>query len=133
MITEDGRNVNIKNSENQSKSIHGVHLTRHHGVGLGQPRLSSAGLFLGGEDGGLRGPEADLNLTVLPSCLEITVLGRSPLPEDTPGVVAVLRIGGVRRQGRHGRCSVRGPAGPGKRTETVIHNKPIFESEYSSS
>ena len=57
---------------------------------------SSAGLFLGGEEGGLRDPEADLKLTVLPSCLGITVLGRPPLLKEMLGVIAVVGVEGVR-------------------------------------
>ena len=73
------------------------HLTRQHGVGFGQPHPGCVGLFLGGEEGGLRGLEAALKLTVLLSCLRVTVLGRSPLPDETPGVVAIVGVRGVRR------------------------------------
>jgi len=45
--------------------------------------------------GGLRDPEVDLKLAVFLSCLRITVLGCPPLLEETPGVIAVVRIGGV--------------------------------------
>ena len=55
--------------------------------------MSSAGLFLGDVKGGLRDPEKDLKLAVFPSCLGITVLGCPPLSEETPGVVAIVRIG----------------------------------------
>ena len=127
MITENGRNVNIKNSGSWSKSVHGVHLTYHHGVGFGQPCSNGTGLLFGGMKGCLRYPEMDLKLAIFPSCFGIAVLGRPPLSEKAPGVVAVVRIRGVQRQGRRGRCSVRGPAGPGKGTETIIHNKPIGE------
>ena len=65
----------------------------------------------------------------LPSRLEVTVLGHPPLMKVAPGVIAVVGIGGVRRRGRHRRCGVRRPAGPGKGTKTVIHNKPIGELE----
>ena len=73
------------------------HLTRHHGVGLSQPCPSSAGLFLGSEEGGLRGPKVDLKLTVLPSCLGVTVLGRPPLLEEMPGIITVIGVRGVQR------------------------------------
>ena len=79
--------------------------------------------------GRLRHLETDLKLAIFPSCFGIAVLGRPPLSEKVPGVIAVVRIGGVRRRGWHGRCNVRGPAGPRKRTKTVIHNKPVGESE----
>jgi len=46
--------------------------------------------------GGLRDPEADLKLTVLPSCLGITVLGRPPLLQEMLGVIAVVGVEGVR-------------------------------------
>ena len=59
--------------------------------------MSSAGLFLGGAKGGLRDPKVDLKLAVLLKCLKIMVLGCPPLSEETPGVIAVVRIGGVRR------------------------------------
>ena len=119
----------MKNNGSRSKIIHGVHLTRHHGVGFGQPCPNGIGLLFDGMKGRLRHLETDLKLAIFPSCFGIAVLGRPPLSEKAPGVVAVVRIGGVRRRGRHGRCSVRGPAGPRKKTETVIHNKPIGESE----
>ena len=44
-------------------------------------------------------------------------------------VVTVVGIKRIRRQGRHRRCGVRRPAGPRKRTKTIIHNKHIGESE----
>ena len=91
------RNYQDKDSRNQSKDVLGVYLTRHYGVGFGQSHLSGAGLFLGGVKGYLRGTEADLKLTVFSSCLRIMVLGCPPLPEETPGVVAIVGIGGVQR------------------------------------
>jgi len=45
----------------------------------------------------LRKLEADLKLAVLLSHLGIAVLSRPPLPEEAPGIVAVVRIGGIRR------------------------------------
>ena len=94
MITEDKRNVNIKNSGSRSKSVHEVHLTHHHGVGFGQPCLNRTGLLFGGMKGRLRDPEMDLKLAVFLSRLGITVLGHPPLSEETSGVIAIV---GVRR------------------------------------
>ena len=37
----------------------------------------------------MRGPKAGLKLTILPSCLGVTVLGRPPLLEETPSIIAV--------------------------------------------
>ena len=79
---------------NQNGGIPGIHLTRHHGVRLGQPRPSSTGLFFGGVKGSLRDLEMDLKLAILPSHLRITVLGHPPLLEETPGIVMIV---GVRR------------------------------------
>ena len=95
MITEDGRNVNMKNNGSRSKIIHGVHLTRHHGVGFGQPCPNGIGLLFGGMKGRLRHLETDLKLAIFPSCLRIKVLGCPPLPEETPGVIAIVGVGGV--------------------------------------
>ena len=74
--------------------------------------------------GGLRNPEANLELAILSSHLGVAVLSRPPLSKEALGVVVVIRIGGVRRRGRNRRCNVRGLTGPGKRTKTVIHDKP---------
>ena len=71
------------------------HLTRQHGVGFGQPHPGCVGLFLGGEEGGLRGLEAALKLTILLSCLGVMVLGHPPLPEEVPGVIADVGVKGV--------------------------------------
>ena len=60
------------------------------------PCPSSVGFFLDNEEGGLRSLEVALELTVLPSCLRVTVLGRPPLLEETPGVITVVGVGGVR-------------------------------------
>ena len=76
-----------KGSEDKSEGFLGTKLTRHHGIGLGQPRPSGVGFLLYGKEGGLGGLETDLKLTVFPSCLGITVLGIPPLPEEVPGVV----------------------------------------------
>ena len=67
----------------------------HRGVEFGQSRPDGVGLFLGGEEGSLRGLEAALKLTILPSCLGVMVLGRPPLLEETSGVIAIVGVGGV--------------------------------------
>ena len=82
--------------------------------------------------GGLRDPEANLKLTIFPSCLRITVLGCPPLLEETPGVVAIIGIGGVRRRVRRRgsiRYSIVGLTGPRKRTNAVIQDEPIDKLE----
>jgi len=68
------------------------HLTRQHGVGFGQPHPGCVGLFLGGEEGGLRGLEVALKLTVLPSCLGVMFLGHPPFLEEVPGVVTGVGV-----------------------------------------
>ena len=81
----------------------------------------------------MRGPKVDLKLTIFLSCLRITVLGYPPLPEETPSIVTVVGIGGVRRRVRRGgsiRYGIGGLAGPwGKRTKVVIQDKPINKLE----
>ena len=62
-----------KDNGNQNKSIPRIHFTHHDGT-----------------KGGLRNPEAELKLAVLPSYLRITVLGCPPLSEETLGVIAVV-------------------------------------------
>ena len=79
------------------KSLHGVHLTRHRGVGFGQSCSDGAGLLLGCMKSGLRNPKADLELTILSSHLGVAVLSCPPLPKEAPGVVAIVRVGGVRQ------------------------------------
>jgi len=71
----------------------------------------------------------DLKLAVLLSRLRIMVLGRPPLSEKTPGIVAVVGVGRIRRRSRHRRHSVRGLTGPRKRTKTVVQNESIGKSE----
>ena len=71
-------------------SLHGVHLTRHHGVRFSQPRSNGAGLLLGYMKSSLRNPKADLELAILSSHLGIAVLSRPPLLEKSPGVIAVV-------------------------------------------
>jgi len=46
-----------------------------------------------------------------------------------PSVIAIIGVGRIRRWCRHRRCGVRRPADPRKRMVTVIHNKPVGESE----
>ena len=106
-----------------------MHLTLHHGIRLGQPRPNNAGLLFGGMKGSLGDTKVDLELAIFLSRLRIMVLSRPPLSKETPGVVAVVRVGGIRRRGQRRGCSIRGLAGPGKRMKTVIHNEPINESE----
>ena len=77
------------------KSLHGIHLTRHRGVGFGQPHPDGAGLLLGYMKSGLGNLKADLKLAILSSHLGVAVLSRPPLPKEAPGVVAVVRVGGV--------------------------------------
>ena len=79
--------------------------------------------------GGLRDPKADLKLAVFVSCLGITVLGYPPLSKETPSVIAIVRVGGIRRRGRHRGCSIRGLAGPGKRMKAIIQDEPIDKLE----
>ena len=77
------------------KSLHGVHLTCHHGVGFGQPRSDDAGLLLGCMKSGLGNPKANLKLAILLSHLGVVVLNRPPLPKEASGIVAVVQVGGV--------------------------------------
>ena len=75
----------------------------------------------------MRSLEATLKLTVLPSCLKITVLGYPPLLEETPGVIAIIGVRGVRRRIWPGssRCGGRRPAGlERKQPEAVIEDEP---------
>ena len=78
------------------KSLHGIHLTRHRGVGFGQPHPDGAGLLLGYMKSGMGHPEVDLKLAILSSHLGVAVLSRPPLPNEASGGVAVVRVGGVR-------------------------------------
>ena len=78
------------------KSLHGVHLSRHHGVGFGQPRLDGAGLLLSHVKGGLGNPEANLQLAILPSRLGVMVLSHPPLMKIAPSVVAIVGIRRIR-------------------------------------
>ena len=119
----------MKIMEVRVKSLHGIQLTCHHGVGFSQPRSDGAGLLLSYVKGGLGNLEANLQLAVLPSRLGVTILSHPPLVKIVSGVIAVVGIGRIRHRGQHRRCGIRRPAGPGKRIETVIHNKPIGGSE----
>jgi len=80
----------LKIMEIRVKSLHEVHLTRHRGVGFGQPRSDGAGLLLGCMKSGLGNPEEDLKLTILSSHLKVAILSRPPLPKEALGVVAVV-------------------------------------------
>ena len=72
------------------KSLHGIHLTCHRGVGFGQPRPDNAGLLLGCMKSSLGNPKADLELAILLSHLGVAVLNRPLVPKEAPGVVAVV-------------------------------------------
>ena len=54
------KTVKVKIMEVRVKSLHGVHLTRHHGVRFGQPHSDGTGLLLSRVKGGLGNPEANL-------------------------------------------------------------------------
>ena len=70
----------------------------------------------------MRGPEMDLKLTVLPSCLGVTVLGRPPHLEEMPGVVAIVGVRGVRQRVQRGnsRCGGKMLIGPGRKWPEAI-------------
>ena len=89
---ENKKTVKMKIMEVGVKSLHGIHLTRHHGIGFGYLRSDGAGLLLSYVKGGLGNPKANLQLVVLPSCLGVTVLSHPPLMKIAPGVVAVVRV-----------------------------------------
>ena len=57
---ENKKTVKMKIMEVRVKSLHGIHLTCHHGVGFGQPRSDSAGLLLSRVEGSLGNPKANL-------------------------------------------------------------------------
>ena len=73
------KTIKIKTMEVGVKSIHGVHLTCHRGVGFSQPCPNSIGLLFGGMKGRLRDPEMDLKLAIFLSRFGIAVLGHPPL------------------------------------------------------
>jgi len=74
-----------------------IHLTRHHGVRLSQPRSNGTGLLLGRMKSSLRNPEVDLDLAILPSHLKVAVLSRPPLPEEASAIVTIVLIRGIQR------------------------------------
>ena len=86
----------MKIMEVRVKSLHGVHLTRHRGIGFGQPRSDGVGLLLGCMKHDLRNPKADLELAILSSHLGVAVLSRPPLLKEAPSVVAIVRVRGIR-------------------------------------
>jgi len=91
------KNYQDKDSRNHNGGVPRVHLTCHHGVGFSQPYPNSTGLLFGSMKGRLGDPETDLKLAIFPSCLEIAVLGRPPLLEEALSIVAIVRVGGIRR------------------------------------
>jgi hypothetical protein len=46
---------------------------------------------------GLRNLEVDLELAILSSHLGVAVLSHPPLLEEAPGIITVVRIGGIQR------------------------------------
>jgi hypothetical protein len=70
-------------------------LTYHRGIGLGQSGARGVCLLLRSVEGSFGDPKAGLKLTILLSCLGITVLGYLPPPKEMPGIIAIIRIGGV--------------------------------------
>ena len=89
------KNYQDKDSGNQNRGVPKVHLTRHHGVRLGQPCLNGTGLLLGYMKSSLRDLEVDLKLAIFPSCLRIAVLSHPPLSEKTLGVVTIVGVGRI--------------------------------------
>ena len=118
------KTIKMKIMEVRVKSLHGIHLTCHHGIGFGQPCPDGAGLLLGCMKSGLGNPKADLELAILTSHLRVAVLSHPPLLKEAPGVVAIVRVGGVRRRSRSRKHNVGGIAYPGKRTKVVVHDEP---------
>ena len=92
MITEKEETINMKAVRNQNGNIPEDHLTRYHSIRLGQLRSNDAGLLLSRMKSGLRSPETDLELAIFSSHLGVAVLSRPPLLEETPSIVAVVRI-----------------------------------------
>ena len=84
------KTIKMKIMEVGVKSLHGVHLTHHRGIGFGQPRSDGDGLLLGCMKSGLRNPKADLELAILSSHLRVAVLSRPPLPKEAPSVAAIV-------------------------------------------
>ena len=84
------KTVKVKIMEVRVKSLHGVHLTRHHGVRFGQPCPNGIGFLFDGMKGHLRDPEVDLKLAIFSSRLGIAVLGRPPLSKEASGIVTIV-------------------------------------------
>ena len=97
MIIEKEETIKMKAVRNQNGSIPGDHLTCYHSVRLGQPRSDGTGLLLSRMKSGLRSPKTDLELAIFSSRLRVAVLSRPPLLEETPSIVIVVRIRGIRR------------------------------------
>ena len=72
----------------------------------------------------LGNPEVDLELAILSSHLGVAVLSRPPPPKEAPGVIAVVRVGGVRPQSRSRRHNVGGIVGPRKRMKAFVYDEP---------
>ena len=94
---ENKKTVKMEIMEVRVKSLHGFHLTNHHGIGFSQSRLDGAGLLLSRMKGSLGNPEVNLQLAVLRSRLGVTVLSHPPLMKIAPGVIAVVGIRRIRR------------------------------------
>ena len=90
--SQEQRNYQDERSGNLNGSIHGTHLTCHHGVRFSQLRSNGASLLLGHMKGSLRDPEVDLELAILPGRLGITILSHPPLMKEMPGVVAIVGV-----------------------------------------
>jgi len=95
MITEKEETIKMKAVRNWNGNIPEDHLACYHSVRLGQLCLDGAGL-LSHMKSGLRSPETDLKLTIFLSRLGVAVLSRPPLLEETPSIITVVRIGGIR-------------------------------------
>ena len=91
------KNYQDKDSGNQNRSVHGTHLICHRGVRLSQLRSNGTGLLLGRTKGCLEDPVTDLKLAVFPSRLGIMILSHPPLSKEAQGLVAVVRVKGIRR------------------------------------
>ena len=75
----------------------------------------------------MRRLEAALKLTIFLSCLGVTVLGHPPFLEETPGVVTIVGVKGIRQRVRCGnsRCGGRRLAYPGRKwPDVVIEDEP---------
>ena len=92
-----GGTIKIKAVTNWNGDIPEDHLTCHHSIRLSQPRSDAAGLLLSHMKSGLRSPKIDLELAVFSSRLGVAVLSHPPLPDETLSIIAVVRIGVIRR------------------------------------